>query len=190
MPSRAALVGLSWQCPLIQRLALVAAVLHNQRSRKVPMKSTLPSDSATAGPRRRVSQQANRAVAPSEPSPPGVLVVDADAHVRAALQACLEHLGFRVWSAASGREAIEVYGICGGKIGLVLLEMQLAGLDGQQTLAQLRSLDPEVRGCYMKADHVSGETRLIPDVVVLPKPFDVCKVAPLLRDLARPGGSR
>jgi CheY-like chemotaxis protein len=112
----------------------------------------------------------------------GILVVDAEASVRASLRACLEHLGFRVWSVASGWEALEVYRGRGGRIGLVLLDMHLPGLDGPGTLAQLRQINPAVKGCYLNRRLRGRATETLDGIPVLGKPFDATRFACAVRN--------
>jgi CheY-like chemotaxis protein len=151
--------------------------------------TVLPSyadNSLTAGKRRSTPQRRCRQTSSQEPSAPGVMIVDGDARSRASLQASLKHFGFRVWAAASGPEAVELYHTCGANIGVVLLDMDLPGLDGPSTLVQLRRLDPAVRCCFMAAGPASHCKPPPPGVLVLRKFFDVRKLAPVLHDIAMP----
>jgi len=58
------------------------------------------------------------------------------------LDAALRHLGYRVWLAANGPEAIELYRQHGSEIALVLLDVRMPGLDGPQTLILLQEQRP------------------------------------------------
>ncbi len=57
----------------------------------------------------------------------------------------LEQLGFRVLTAADGREALAVYRAHMDEITLVLLDLTMPHMDGEETFRELRRLDPEVR---------------------------------------------
>lgn len=83
---------------------------------------------------------------------PEVLVVDDSRAVRLFLTALLPRFGFRVRAAADGQDALRVYRRHGADIDLVLMDVQMPGLDGPQTLAALRALNPSVRCCLMSAD--------------------------------------
>jgi CheY-like chemotaxis protein len=80
---------------------------------------------------------------------PGVLVVDDEHMIRIMVQLGLEQGGFEVWSAANGREAIELYQKHREHIAVVLLDIRMPGLDGIQTLNALRELNPNVLACFM-----------------------------------------
>jgi CheY-like chemotaxis protein len=80
---------------------------------------------------------------------PGVLVVDDEPAVRNMLQLVLEHHGFAVRLAASGREALALYERHRDRLDVVLLDIRMPGLDGPQTFDALRCLDPEVPVCFM-----------------------------------------
>lgn len=85
-------------------------------------------------------------------TPPAVLVVDDVACVRDVLRAGLRNHGFDVWTAGDGREAIEFFNelvqLRRASV-LVLLDVQMPGLDGPTVLAALRTIDPNVRAFFM-----------------------------------------
>jgi DNA-binding NtrC family response regulator len=117
---------------------------------------------------------------------PGVLVVDDEHMVLVMLQMGLERSGFEVWSARSGREAVELYREHRDSIAVVLLDVRMPGLDGPQTLDALRELDPEVLACFMSGDlggHGPEELRQRGAVCVIDKPFRLDRLARILRDV-------
>ncbi|MFP8873413.1 MAG: response regulator, partial [Myxococcota bacterium] len=79
-----------------------------------------------------------------EPSLP-ILVVDDEPHVRAVLERMISAHGFEVMTASDGVEAIELYRSQLESIGLVILDLTMPGLNGEQTWAHLRAFDPDVR---------------------------------------------
>jgi CheY-like chemotaxis protein len=125
---------------------------------------------------------------PDNERPPGVLVVDDDEPVRTLLGAALPRLGFAVWLAASGQEALTAYAEHGGSIAVVLLDVVMPGLDGPQTLAALRRTDPAVRAVFMTA-HAGAYTEEallgLGASRVVYKPFpSLTGLAQLLREVA------
>ena len=87
-----------------------------------------------------------------DPQRPQVLVVDDEALIRKLLSRMLNDQGLTALLAASGEEAIDLYRKHGARIALVLLDVQLPGLNGPQTLAALQQLNPDVRCCFMSGD--------------------------------------
>ncbi len=78
-------------------------------------------------------------------SPRGtVLVVDDDETVRTVTRRILERSGFTVLLAAHGVEALQVYRTTPG-IALVILDMTMPHMDGEECFRELRHLDPTVR---------------------------------------------
>jgi DNA-binding NtrC family response regulator len=67
-----------------------------------------------------------------------VLVVDDDPTQRRLIQAVLEREGFAVLHAENGDQAIERLGV-GGTIDVVLLDLVMPGMSGQDTLVEMRA---------------------------------------------------
>ena len=82
---------------------------------------------------------------PSAAAPPAVLIVDDEAMIRELATRTLERGGFRVLTAAHGKAAIEALEAHGAEIGLVLLDLTMPGLSGEQTLAIIRARWPGIR---------------------------------------------
>ena len=74
-----------------------------------------------------------------------VLLVDDEEAIRALGARMLVSLGFTVVTAADGREALEIYRAYRDEIVLVLLDHTMPHMDGEETLPELRLLDPQVR---------------------------------------------
>ncbi|MBE0611807.1 MAG: response regulator, partial [Dehalococcoidia bacterium] len=78
-------------------------------------------------------------------SPRGtVLVVDDDETVRTVTRRMLEQGGFSVVLAADGAQAIETYRTTPG-IALVIMDMTMPRMDGEECFRGLRHIDPTVR---------------------------------------------
>ncbi len=74
-----------------------------------------------------------------------VLIVDDEEHVRSAASRILDHHGFETLGAKSGREALEIVRAHPRSIGVVLLDLSMPDLDGEETLRKLRELRAELR---------------------------------------------
>jgi DNA-binding response OmpR family regulator len=78
-----------------------------------------------------------------------VLVVDDDPTILHLLGLALPAHGLTVRSADNGTAAVSLYREHRASIDVVLLDVQMPGLDGPHTLAALREIDPDVRCCFM-----------------------------------------
>ena len=74
-----------------------------------------------------------------------VLLVDDEEIVRELGQEMLARLGFRVVTASDGREATEVFRQLRDEIVLVLLDLTMPRMSGEETFQALREIDPGVR---------------------------------------------
>jgi CheY-like chemotaxis protein len=74
-----------------------------------------------------------------------VLVVDDNARVLQAVSQLVGALGYPVMTAASGREALGVFGEHHAQIGCVLLDLTMPDMDGLETMQALRAVDPKAR---------------------------------------------
>ena len=74
-----------------------------------------------------------------------VLLVDDEEIVVGVGRQMLEKLGFSVLTAASGKEAIDIYKINKGRIGLVVLDMIMPGMGAGDTYNELQAIDPAIK---------------------------------------------
>ncbi len=78
-----------------------------------------------------------------------VLVADDEESVRTVAARMLEELGYTVELASDGREAVERFRADPSRFHLVLLDLTMPHLDGEETFRQLRHLRPGVRVVLM-----------------------------------------
>jgi CheY-like chemotaxis protein len=83
--------------------------------------------------------------AESESQPDTVLVVDDEPIVRQIVKVALERAGHKVIVAECGESAIESFRSAHGRIGLVLLDWKMPGMDGTEALRILRNISSEVK---------------------------------------------
>ncbi|MEM9592711.1 MAG: PAS domain S-box protein [Acidobacteriota bacterium] len=74
-----------------------------------------------------------------------ILVVDDEPAVRFLARSVLEAFGFDVLDAEDGVEAIEVYRERSHDIDLVLLDLTMPNMDGEQALGAIQGIDPEAK---------------------------------------------
>ena len=73
-----------------------------------------------------------------------VLFVDDDTAIRSVASHSLTRSGMRVHLAVSGAEAIEILGRMKDEISLVILDLTMPGMNGEQCYAALRAISPDV----------------------------------------------
>jgi DNA-binding NarL/FixJ family response regulator len=75
--------------------------------------------------------------------PTSALIIDDEAHVRVYLRMLLQSVGVTtVWEAADGKQAVELYAL--HRPPVVLLDLAMPGMAGEQVLRELQALDPDV----------------------------------------------
>jgi CheY-like chemotaxis protein len=75
----------------------------------------------------------------------GILIVDDEAVVLQAAQRLLEKKGFSVFVAISGPHALSVLKENYEAIGVILLDISMPGMDGEETLENILKIDPEAK---------------------------------------------
>jgi DNA-binding response OmpR family regulator len=122
-----------------------------------------------------------------------ILVVDDDPGMLDTLMDVLSATGYETSVAASGNAALEM--AQAGRFDLVLMDVQMPGLNGVQVLHALRVLDPTIVVIMMTAytgDELVAESQRTTGFSVLSKPLDLDQVLPLVKSIvsSRPGRGR
>ncbi|GEM_PF-1455074 len=73
-----------------------------------------------------------------------ILVVEDEAGIRDLAKTTLERAGCEVVTASNGREALEVFRASEERFSLVLLDLTMPVMGGEECLMELRALDPEI----------------------------------------------
>jgi len=90
-----------------------------------------------------------------------ILAVDDEQTVRMVSKALLESLGYRVYTAGSGQEAIAVYMEKHKEIDLVILDMTMPGLSGGETFDRLRAINSSIRVLLSSGYSLEGQAQEI-----------------------------
>jgi two-component system, cell cycle sensor histidine kinase and response regulator CckA len=105
-----------------------------------------------------------------------VLLVDDEPMVLAVSKDMLESLGYRVYTAGTGQEAIAIYTEKRDQIDLVILDMIMTGISGGETFDRLREINPGIRVLLSSGYSVNGQAQEILDrgcLGFLQKPFSL-----------------
>jgi CheY-like chemotaxis protein len=127
----------------------------------------------------------------ANPRNPGILIADDMGLILTLLKLELEPRGFNVWLAVDGDDALDLYRRHRRQIDLVLLEVQMPGLDGPQTLDALQQFNPDVVACFMNGNpsiYTEEDLLELGAVCVFNKPWRPAEVAHCLQSLVSAPG--
>jgi two-component system cell cycle sensor histidine kinase/response regulator CckA len=115
-----------------------------------------------------------------------ILLVDDEAFVIDANKLLLERLGYRVLTAQSGHEAIEIYQSPSEKVHMVILDMIMPEMNGGETYDRLRAIDPKVKVILSSGYGIDGTAQDILDRGCngfIQKPFKISHLSQKLRQI-------
>jgi two-component system, OmpR family, response regulator len=123
-------------------------------------------------------------------SPPTLLLVDDEEHLRSMLDAALRHHGFDVHAVASGREALEV--AVATAPDLIVLDVMMPDLDGFEVCRRMRSDGIKAPVVFLTAkddteDKVRGLTLGGDDYLI--KPFSLEELVARINAVLRRAGA-
>ncbi|MCB0061598.1 MAG: response regulator [Caldilineaceae bacterium] len=103
-----------------------------------------------------------------------ILVIDDEAPVREVMSDILQADGYAVLQAANGQDGITAFRAHTDQINLVLLDMKMPGISGDETLQILHEIDPSLKvilsSGYTESE-VDKHLRSAEIIAFLPKPF-------------------
>jgi len=162
-----------------------AVILESTPGQGTAVTMLLPSATSPSQVLRALSERRS----PSDPAGVTILLVDDEAMIRNAGRRLLEKLGYRVLLAADGRDALRVFCERKACIGAVMLDLVMPLMDGEETLARLKEIEPEIPVllCSGFSKEEKAEELLERGAVgFIQKPFDLrtlgLRLAEILRD--------
>ncbi len=118
-----------------------------------------------------------------------VLVVDDEQQVREAVARMMQALGYRVLTAADGRDGVDLFALHRHEVDLVLLDLSMPRLDGGEALTALRALAPEVTVVMVSGFSPEDTARRLAGpapAAILQKPFTLSRLRATLQALPEP----
>jgi len=103
-----------------------------------------------------------------------VMIVDDDELVRGLGSKILERLGYTVFLAEGGGQALEIFKREPGGIDIVILDLSMPHQSGWEVLRNLRALDPDLKVIISSGHDISHQTKVKSELepyTVLSKPF-------------------
>ncbi|MBN8217604.1 MAG: response regulator [Spirochaetes bacterium] len=119
-----------------------AIFIESGLDRGTTVRVLFPVLAASGSPAEPPSAEPERA-----PGRPGatILVIDDEEPVRLLCRSMLEHSGYRVLTAADGREGVDLLRAGSSRVDGVLLDLTMPQMDGVRAFAELRRIRPEVK---------------------------------------------
>jgi signal transduction histidine kinase/ActR/RegA family two-component response regulator len=115
-----------------------------------------------------------------------ILLVEDNDELRGAAQGILEALGYRVTTAANGNEALATFEGLGGAVDLVICDVVMPGMSGQEVVDRIRTKSPETRVIFMSGytDNVVLRHGILEgEFEFLEKPFSADRLAAKIRQV-------
>lgn len=115
-----------------------------------------------------------------------ILVVDDEPLILAMTGTALSNAGYQVLTASGGHEAISIFSRAEGPIHLVILDMMMPDMDGLQTMAALRAINPAIRiiACSgLRTAQREAEVLRLGATAFLPKPYSDQQLLKTLGDV-------
>ena len=115
-----------------------------------------------------------------------ILLVDDEKVILDVGEELLNALGYKVFLASGGNEAIEIYKENKDKIDLVILDMVMPGMSGGETYKVLKSINPNINAMLSSGYNIRGEAADIMKHRVndfIQKPFTMTKLSHKIRNI-------
>jgi two-component system cell cycle sensor histidine kinase/response regulator CckA len=115
-----------------------------------------------------------------------VLLVDDEAMIMQVGKGILEALGYKVLTAASGKEALDVYQANRDAIAIIILDMVMPELGGGETYDALKSINPDVKVLLSSGYSSAGQaTEILKRGCngFLQKPFNIGALSEKIREI-------
>ncbi len=115
-----------------------------------------------------------------------VLLVDDEPMVTEVGAKMMSRLGYRVLTATSGAEALDIFTRKHAQIDVVILDMIMPEMNGEQTLRRLQEIDPRVRVIFSSGysrNHQAVQDTCCRDFPFIQKPFNIAGLSRRLREV-------
>jgi len=115
-----------------------------------------------------------------------ILLVDDEPGILAVSKVILESLGYSVYEAQNGGEAIRIYQEKKDMIDLVVLDMIMPGLSGSEVFDHIRELNPSVKVILSSGYSLNDQAQQIMSKGCqgfIQKPFDLTGISRKIREV-------
>ena len=118
-----------------------------------------------------------------------VLLIDDDEMVADVGEQILNNSGYDVVKADSGKQAIKVYKENWGRIDMVILDMIMPEMSGEETYGQLKMINPKVKVLLSSGYSIDGQANKILKQGCngfIQKPFNMSELLEKIRQILAP----
>ncbi|MDT8377586.1 MAG: transporter substrate-binding domain-containing protein [Desulfotignum sp.] len=139
-------------------------------------------------PRYAAADEIPAGVHPDKPDPTGnetILLVEDEPAILRMTRIMLKEKGYSVLPAATPGKAIDLAKTHDGKIDLLMTDVVMPEMNGQDLASELTALYPEIKRLFMSgytANVIAHQGRLDQGVVFLQKPFSIQELAEKIRE--------
>jgi DNA-binding NtrC family response regulator len=104
-----------------------------------------------------------------------ILVVDDDALLLEIAGEFLSDAGYRVYTAENGEDALKIFAARSQEIGLIITDMGLPGMGGDEVVVKVREINPSTKCIAMSGfggEEMIRQVKRVDFGTFIPKPFD------------------
>jgi signal transduction histidine kinase len=120
-----------------------------------------------------------------------ILLVDDEEYVRDLGKRILEREGYKVITAANGKEALEIYSREQSNIALVVLDLIMPQMEGKQCLEELLKINPQVKVIVSTGHSLDARESLLLGTLArgfVNKPYEVGQMVQTVKGVLKAGG--
>ncbi len=128
-----------------------------------------------------------------KPAPPilikgneSVLIIDDETMIIDTAQTMLAELGYTVYTADSGKKGIEAFLNLAEQVDLVILDMIMPHMSGNETFERLKTIDPEVKVLLSSGYGLNGQASVLMEKGCrgfIQKPFTIRELSRKVREV-------
>ena len=115
-----------------------------------------------------------------------ILIVDDEELIIKVVKPLLEKMGYRALTAAGGKEAIDIYNKNWEEIAIVIVDLIMPDMDGEETFNKLKEINPEIKAILSSGYSMSGHVLKVIEngcKGFLQKPFDMEELTNKIREI-------
>ncbi|GAB5402630.1 MAG: PAS domain S-box protein [Aureliella sp.] len=133
---------------------------------------------------RKISVSSDTGPKPATATAGRVLIVDDEASVRASARLVLTSLGYDVIEAANGLDALAAYEEKHAAIDVVLLDINMPGMNGLEVYHRLQDLEPSVRVVVASGFIDDRYRKAFGDCKMINKPYSIADLTSAIKAVA------